>query len=74
MNALYVICGLGFLSLLAEIANLKKGLTAAILPGFMPIIDRGGRSFELSGYFRLWNVLFKEFCGFMPYLFPLFTG
>ncbi|MEJ0057235.1 MAG: NADH-quinone oxidoreductase subunit N [Bacteroidota bacterium] len=33
MNALYLICGLGFLSLLAEIANIKKGLTIAILIG-----------------------------------------
>ncbi len=30
MNALYVVCGLGFLSLLAEIANLKRGLTWVI--------------------------------------------
>jgi len=35
MNALYVICGLGFLSLLAEITNLKKGLILAIIPGII---------------------------------------
>lgn len=33
MNALYLICGLGFLSLLAEIANLKKALGAVIILG-----------------------------------------
>src|SRR5215218_1472742 len=33
MNALYVVCGLGFLSLLAEIANLKRGLTWVIAIG-----------------------------------------
>ncbi len=33
MNALYLICGLGFLSLLAEIANLKKALGAVIIVG-----------------------------------------
>ena len=35
MNALLVICGLGFLSLLAEIVNLKKGLTAFIIIGLI---------------------------------------
>ena len=35
MNALLVICGLGFLSLLAEIVNLKKRLTAFIIIGLM---------------------------------------
>ncbi len=38
MNALYVICGLGFLSLVAEIANLKKGLAIAILLGIVAAI------------------------------------
>jgi NADH-quinone oxidoreductase subunit N len=33
MNALYVVCGLGFLSLLAEIANLKRGLIWVIAVG-----------------------------------------
>jgi NADH-quinone oxidoreductase subunit N len=33
MNALYVVCGLGFLSLLAEIANLKRGLIWVITLG-----------------------------------------
>src|SRR6478735_2860556 len=35
MNALYVICGLGFISLLAEIANLKKALGAVIVLGLL---------------------------------------
>ena len=44
MNALYVICGLGFLSLLTEIFNLKKILATTILLGllvaaFIMIID-----------------------------------
>ncbi len=38
MNALYVICGLGFLSLLAEITNLKKGLAFIIIPGIIAAI------------------------------------
>jgi NADH-quinone oxidoreductase subunit N len=35
MNALLVICGLGVVSLLAEIANLKKWLTALIILGLV---------------------------------------
>jgi NADH-quinone oxidoreductase subunit N len=35
MNALLVICGLGFVSLLAEIVNLKKGLTAFLIIGLI---------------------------------------
>ncbi len=35
MNALYVICGLGFLALIAEIASVKKGLTIAIMAGIL---------------------------------------
>ncbi len=33
MNALLIVCGLGFISLLAEIVNLKKGLHIAIILG-----------------------------------------
>ena len=44
MNGLYLICGLGFISLVAEIANLKKALAATILLGlsaatFLVVID-----------------------------------
>ncbi len=35
MNALYVICGLGFISLLAEITNLKKGLGLVVMLGLI---------------------------------------
>jgi len=35
MNALYVICGLGLLSLMAEIVNLKKGLTLMLILGLI---------------------------------------
>lgn len=35
MNALYVICGLGLLSLMAEIVNLKKGLTIVLILGLV---------------------------------------
>lgn len=35
MNALYVICGLGFISLVAEIVNLKKGLGIVVMLGLM---------------------------------------
>ena len=35
MNALYVICGLGFVSLLAEITNLKKGLGFVVMFGLV---------------------------------------
>ncbi len=35
MNALYVICGLGFISLLAEITNLKKGLGLVVMLGLV---------------------------------------
>jgi NADH-quinone oxidoreductase subunit N len=35
MNALMVVCGLGFISLLAEIANLKKRLHIAIISGLI---------------------------------------
>ncbi|NOT76299.1 MAG: NADH-quinone oxidoreductase subunit N [Cyclobacteriaceae bacterium] len=38
MNALYVIFGLGFLSLIAEIVNLKKGLTIAIIIGILAAV------------------------------------
>lgn len=35
MNALLVVCGLGFISLVAEIANLKKGLHLLIILGML---------------------------------------
>lgn len=35
MNALYVICGLGLLSLMAEIVNLKKRLTIVLILGLV---------------------------------------
>jgi NADH-quinone oxidoreductase subunit N len=35
MNALYIVCGLGFLSLLAELVNLKKGLILVITLGLI---------------------------------------
>ena len=35
MNALYVICGLGLISLLAEITNLKKGLGLVVMLGLV---------------------------------------
>ena len=35
MNALYLICGLGFVSLIAEILNLKKGLAPIVMLGLM---------------------------------------
>ncbi len=35
MIALYLLCGLGFISLIAELANLKKGLTAFITAGLI---------------------------------------
>ncbi|HKZ66637.1 MAG TPA: NADH-quinone oxidoreductase subunit N [Chitinophagaceae bacterium] len=35
MNALIIICGLGFMSLLAEITNLKRGLHTAIIIGLV---------------------------------------
>lgn len=46
MNALYVICGLGLVSLLAEIASLKKGLTIILILGlltavFLSVLDWG---------------------------------
>jgi NADH-quinone oxidoreductase subunit N len=35
MNALYIVCGLGFVSLLAEIADLRKGLILVITLGLV---------------------------------------
>ena len=41
MNALLVICGLGFVSLLAEIANFKKLLTALVVLALVAAIVLG---------------------------------
>ena len=38
MNALFVICGLGFVSLLAEIFSLKKGLATVIILGLIAAV------------------------------------
>ena len=35
MNALLIVCGLGFISLLSEILNFKKGLHAVVIAGLI---------------------------------------
>lgn len=52
MNALYVICGLGVLSLLAEIANLKKRLVAILTVGIAVAAGAALMDWDTSiGYF-----------------------
>jgi NADH-quinone oxidoreductase subunit N len=38
MNALFIVCGLGFVSLLAEIVNFRKGLHAVIIAGLLAAV------------------------------------
>ncbi len=61
MNALYVVCGLGFLSLLAEIANLKRGLIWVIVLGLAGAF--GVLSMEWGTDLRYFNdmVVFDKF-------------
>src|SRR5262245_47774288 len=50
MNALYVICGLGILSLVAEIFTLKKWLLAVIMVGLSAAILLVIREFGTSTF------------------------
>ena len=63
MNALYVICGLGFVSLLAEIANFKRGLSIIIFIGLIAALAVAGMDWNTSIHYFNDMVVFDFFAG-----------
>lgn len=61
MNALYVICGLGFLSLVTEIVNFKKILTAAIFIGLFAAAFLMIRDWDTNLHYYNDMVVFNNF-------------
>ena len=61
MNALYVICGLGFLSLVAEIANLKKYLASVIILGLIAAVALAVSDWSTSVHYFNDMVVFDNF-------------
>ena len=61
MNALYVICGLGFISLLAEIANLKKYLASVIILGLLAAVALAVSDWSTSIHYFNDMVVFDNF-------------
>ncbi len=61
MNALYVVCGLAFVSLVAEIANYKKVLGAAIILGLLIAVGLAASDWDTPLHYFNDMVVFDHF-------------
>ena len=61
MNALLIVCGLGFISLLSEIFNFKKGLHAVIVLGLIAAAVVVVSDFNDTGHYFNNMLIFDQF-------------
>src|SRR5688572_26420356 len=61
MNALLIVCGLGFVSLVAEIVSIKKGLHALIIAGLVAAAAIFIKDWPASSHYFSNMVVFDQF-------------
>ncbi len=61
MNALLIVCGLGFISLLSEILNFKKGLHAVVIAGLIAAALIVVRDWDSAAHYFNDMLIFDEF-------------
>jgi len=61
MNALLIVCGLGFISLLSEILNFKKGLYAVVIAGLIAAALMVARDWNSTALYFNDMLIFDQF-------------
>src|SRR5687767_14836878 len=61
MNALLIVCGLGFVSLLSEIINFKKGLHSVVIAGLLAAALMVGQDWNATAHYFNGMLIFDHF-------------